>query len=212
MNAAVIDVRVTLPEHWWPIPLTDDRTMRAAVNELVEHEFRGFEGRPLLQSDLRRALISQADAARAAGGRLLALCRQWANGVPVPAALVVIWVDLPSKSHGEGADALLELRDRLHPDPDVPLAAGHALDLASVSPGRVLRNVRIDRATVPTPDLTGAESFVPALVADYWLERPDRSGFVQLAFSSPVVPIRDAWLELWDAIVSAMRWVSAQTE
>ncbi len=45
------------------------------------------------------------------------------------------------------------------------------------------------------------------LVADYWIERPDKSGLIQLAFSSPIVPIRDAWLELWDAIVGALRWV-----
>lgn len=211
MTAPVTDVRVTLPEHWWPIPLTDEGEMRSALNGLLEHEFSGFADRPLLQSDLRRVLVSQADAARASGGRLLALCRQWANGVPVPAALVVIWVDLAAEPHGDRGDALLELRDRLHPNPEDALPAGHSLDLASVPPGRVLRNVRIDRATVPTVDPSDADGHVPALVADYWLERPDRSGFVQLAFSSPILPIRDAWLELWDAIVSAMRWVPAPT-
>ncbi|HUR07710.1 MAG TPA: hypothetical protein VM347_34565 [Nonomuraea sp.] len=208
-SGSIADVRVTLPEHWWPISLADEHVMRAGVRDLVQHEFDGVADNPLVQSDLRRALLEQAEAGRSVGARLLALCRQWHNGTPIPASLVLTWIDLPAGRGSSPGEQLLELQGRLHPDPDAPMPAGQTLDLAALPPGTVLRHVRLDETPIPPSD--GREQRIPALVADYWLERPDQAGLIQLAFSSPIVPIRDAWLELWDAIVGTLRWVPEPT-
>lgn len=203
---SIADVQVTLPEHWWPILLTDEDAMCDGVRALVEHEFDGIADNPLVQSDLRRALLEQAEEGRAIGARLLALCRQWHDGMPVPASLVLVWMDLPVGPGSLPGDHLLDLKDRLQGGPEATLPAGQTLDLAALAPGTVLRHVRIDETADPSSDRGGHP--IPVLVADYWLERPDQGGLIHLAFSSPIVPIRDAWLELWDAIVGALRWVS----
>lgn len=202
----VLDVRVTLPEHWWPIPLVSDEAMRVGVREIVHDEFGGIEDHPLLQSELRRNLLAQAEAARAVEGRLLALCRMWADdGTPVAASLVLTWVDLP-RGDGPGA-MLMDLKQRIHPRPEEGrLPAGHALDLGKLPPGQAVRYVHLEDAPLGTAD----DPPIRSLVADYWLERPDGAGVVQFAFSSPILPLRETWLELWDAIVGALRWVTAE--
>jgi hypothetical protein len=45
-----------------------------------------------------------------------------------------------------------------------------------------------------------------SLVVDYWVQRPD-AGLVHLAFASPILPLRDALLDLFDAVAGALRWV-----
>jgi hypothetical protein len=57
-------------------------------------------------------------------------------------------------------------------------------------------------------ELTGTEP-TPSLVADYWLERPDGAGLVQLAFATPMLPLRQPLLELFDTIAGALHWVTA---
>lgn len=207
----VTDVRLFLPETWWAIPLTDGEAMRAAVRKLVHRQFTGIEDHPVMQSDLRRALLAQANEAAANGGRLLALNQQVVDGLPVPASLVLTWIDLPPTPDALPGEMLMDLKDRLHPDPDRVLPAGHSLDLGKLPPGDALRRVHLQDSPIgaPTDPLAAKKKdAVRSLLADYWLERPDLSGMVHLAFSSPIVPLREVWLELWDAVVGALRWVS----
>lgn len=68
--------------------------------------------------------------------------------------------------------------------------------------GTVLRRVH----ELPA-ELEGTEP-TPSLGADYWLERPDGAGLVQLAFATPMLPLRQPLLELFDAIAGALRWVT----
>lgn len=189
----IVDVRVALPDDWWPIPLASETAIRNSVTELIDRQVAPFGDDAVLDS-VRAALLEQADVARANGAHLLALCRHRHGEIPIPASLVLRWIDAEPRPDHRPGDRLQELRDALVPD--------GSLDLARIPPGPVLRRVRTDRL-----DLPGTEESIESLVADYWLERPDDGGLVHLAFSSPVLRIRDAWLDLWDAIVSALRWV-----
>ncbi len=162
ISAPIIDVRVTLPEHWRPIPLTDENATRDSVRGLVEHEFDGVADKPLSASHFCRALLEQAEAGQAIGGRLLALCRQWHNGTPVPASLLLIWMDLPAGPGSVPGDQLLNLRDRLHGNPAHALPAGQTLDLAALPPGSALRHVLIDETANPSTDQ--GDHRIPVLV------------------------------------------------
>lgn len=135
-TAAVVDVRLVLPDHWWVIPLRPPGVRTRSVERLVERQFAGVDDQPLLRADTCRQLLAQAETAADSDGRLMAL----------------------------------SLR-RVHERP---------------------------------AELTGAEP-TPSLVADYWLERPDGAGLVQLAFATPMLPL----LELFDAVAGALRWVTA---
>lgn len=199
----MVDVRVVLPDHWWVIPLQPQQTRERSVERLVERQFAGVDDQPLLRADTRRQLLAQAEQAATSDACLLALCLLQVAGAPVPASLVVHWVDVlsdPDSVPGDGA-LLLALREELEPANGTSARPGFTLDLAHLSAGKVLRRVYERDA-----EIEGAEP-TPSLVADYWLERPDGAGLVQLAFGTPMVPLREAMLELFDSIASALRWV-----
>jgi hypothetical protein len=202
--APVVDVRVVLPDHWWVIPLQPQQARDRSVERLVERQFAGIDDQPLLRADTRRQLLTHAEKAASSDARLLALCLLQIAGAPVPASLVVHWIDLPAdpqRRPGDGAQ-LLTLQTELEPTPSASPTPGFALDLAHLSAGKVLRRVYESHA-----ELEGAEP-TPSLVADYWLERPDGAGLVQLAFGTPMVPLREPMLELFDAVAGALRWVT----
>ncbi|MGN8244153.1 hypothetical protein ACTHAM_001052 [Cellulomonas soli] len=54
---------------------------------------------------------------------------------------------------------------------------------------------------------TGDAEHVPQLRADYWLDPDDDRGLVLLAFSSPLLPLRDDLVEPFDSIVAGVRRV-----
>lgn len=204
-TAAVVDVRVVLPDHWWVIPLQPPEARTRSVERLVERQFAGVDDQPLLRADTRRQLLAQAEAAAGSEGRLMALSLQRVADVPVPASLVVHWIDVAPEldsSPGDGS-LLLGLRKAFEPAAGAPREPGFALDLGKMAVGTVLRRVH----ELPA-ELTGAEP-MPSLVADYWLERPDGAGLVQLAFATPMLPLRRPLLELFDAVAGALRWVTA---
>jgi hypothetical protein len=201
----VVDVRLVLPDHWWAIPLQPPQARARSVERLVERQFAGVDDQPLLRADARRQLLAQAETAADSEGRLMALSLQRVGDVPVPASLVVHWIDLPAgpdSTPGDGA-LLAGLQEAFEPLAGASRKPGFALDLGKVAAGRVLRRVH----ELPA-ELTGAEP-TPSLVADYWLERPDGAGLVQLAFATPMLPLRQPLLELFDAIAGALHWVTA---
>lgn len=204
----VVDVRVVLPDHWWIIPLHPQQARERSVERLVERQFAGIDDQPLLRADTRRQLLAQAEKAATSDARLLALCLLQITGAPVPASLVVHWVDVPPDPESVPGDGslLLTLRTELEPAPGASQAPGFALDFAHLSAGKVLRRVYERDA-----ELEGAEP-TPSLIADYWLERPDGAGLVQLAFGTPMVPLREPMLELFDSIAAALRWVTASEQ
>lgn len=205
--AAVVDVRVVLPDHWWAIPLQPPEARKRSVERLVERQFAGVDDQPLLRANTCRQLLAQAETAADSDGRLLALSLQRVADVPVPASLVVHWIDLPAgpdSTPGDGS-LLAGLQAAFEPD---AVAPGFALDLGKTAAGTVLRRVHEMAAELTGAELPGAEP-TPSLVADYWLERPDGAGLVQLAFATPMLPLRQPLLELFDAVAGTLRWVTA---
>ena len=198
-TTTVVDVRITLPEHWWLIPLQPEEARERSVRRLVERQFAGVDHQPQLRKQLRQEVLAQANSAAVSDARMLALSLQRVDGVPVPASLVVHWIDILAGPDGADGSLLATLQDEYQPGPRPP--AGFALDLARLPVGAVLRRVHETEVT-----LGGAEPLT-TLVTDYWLERPDGEGLVHLAFSTPLVAFREPMLGLFDAIVGALRWV-----
>lgn len=206
--ARIVDVRVVLPDHWWRIPLQSAQARERSVDRLVERQFAGIDDQPQLRTDTRKQLLKHAEDVADVDGQLLALSLLEIQGVPVPASLVLHWINMPAEPGaipGDG-ELILDLQGALQPAADTEPAPGFRLDLARVGAGSVLRRVYDS-----TADLEGSEP-IPSLVADYWVERPDGTGLVYLTFSSPLVALRQALLDLFDAVVSALYWVRADEQ
>ncbi|WP_336923977.1 hypothetical protein [Aquipuribacter sp. SD81] len=141
---------------------------------------------------LRRLLVEElrgaSDRAAVAGAQQLVLSlMRTPQGLPLPASLVVTVVDVGTPA----AAARLEL----------PVEDGDERDSARVPGGHVVRRVRevaVDSALT--------EPGTPSLAADYWLRREDGPHVGVLAFSTPLVALRDGVLPLFDAVVASARW------
>jgi hypothetical protein len=86
--------------------------------------------------------------------------------------------------------------------------------VGSLRPGRVVRRCRVRDQSGTVAHLVAAADRAadrepgPALAAlhvDYWAQRPG-DGLVQLAFSSPLVALREPLVELFDTVVDSLTW------
>lgn len=205
---SVENVRIVLPDHWWWIPLHPSGARERSIDRLVARQFAGIDNQPQLRADTRKQLCSWAETAADEDGQLLALCLLEVDEVPVPASLVLHWINVPADPDATPGDGsmLLGLQDQLQPATGSFPEPGFSLDLGQIASGKVLRRVYERDGQIEDAER------VHSLVADYWFERPDGTGMVQLAFATPMVVLRGAMLELFDSIASALQWVTADEQ
>lgn len=177
---------VVLPHGWHRLPLQPEADRHRAVTDLVSRAAQGADVaalREVLTAELRAA----ADQAAGAGAQQLVISLMRTDqGVPLPASLVVTVV-------GTGGRAVDDL-----------VAQGGADDevlTARVPGGHVVRRVR---ETTAETDLAAPGTVT--LSVDYWLREDDAPHVAVLAFSTPLVALRDGVLPLFDAVVASARW------
>jgi hypothetical protein len=191
------DVEVVAPEGWYAIDLDPQRTDRC-ISVLMDRQFRGRDDLPHVKADLARALRARAVEARNGGGLQFWLCLELAGTLPLPASLFITVVGAPAGGPGGGEQApeVLEvLRTRR-------VERGDDVALVETGLGTALRTRRLAAFGEPPEDL-------PATVLDFHCPIPHSDKFLLLTFSTPipVPPLRDAFVELFDAMAGAARWV-----
>lgn len=147
-----------------------------SVDALVDQRFGGADNVPHLKRRLREKLLAQAGAAYDQGGIELYLSMQRAGAFTVPASLLVTLLS-PGRA-AEASDASV-----------VDLAAGPAL--------------RRRGCTSADVDDGGG---LPSITLDYQVPVPGAGTHLLLTFSTPLVHIADAMVELFDAVAGSLRW------
>lgn len=183
------DLTVVVPEDWWRIDLSSAEEATLAVDRLVQRQFRGIDDQPVLRRQARAELVEAARQAAGSGGLMMWVSHQLVAGYPLSASLVV------SEMPTAGPDGIAGLAERLQDMGEV--------DTARAPAGPVLR--RRTKGDAAASERLGAPE--PSLLVDYWLEAPDRSVLL-LAFSTPLAPFGDAMVELFDAVVTSVRFGS----
>ena len=187
-GAAAPRVRVVLPDGWYAVPLRPETSRRRAVSALVDAVVTGDEA-ALLRARLRDSLGASAQDAAAAGAQQLVLSlMRTPQGLPLPASLVVTVLDVGSP--------------RVAASADLGQRPGDDLLSTVVQAGHVVRRVS-ERVT--DSDLGGGET--RTLAVDYWLRPAGTRHVGVLAFSTPLVALREAVLPLFDAVVASARWL-----
>ena len=183
---------ILLPASWWTIDLRDETARTRSVAALVERQIGRADIQATVRADIRRELGQAAEQAAAAGGRVMAVSLMRADRMPLAATLTAYRVPGTDLT-GTG---LTELEGALR---DSAQGSEITIDLADGPRGPVLRRV----SQRPGPVDLGAER-LSMLIVDYWLDPEDGLGLMLLTFSSPLVEVRDAWLELFDTIVASV--------
>ncbi|MFJ4831423.1 hypothetical protein ACIP79_16085 [Streptomyces sp. NPDC088747] len=182
------------PEDWYRIPLRPQEQLQASVGALIQRQFAGVDDQPILRRQAEERLLDAAQAGADQGGVVLYLSFLEADGIPLSASLLV------SRIH-ERFDSL---------DAVAALAGKGAVAPVSLpSAGRAARRRRAERSRESRKlgsefNDTIVEYFVP-------VPGPESEESLMLTFSTPMEPIADAMVELFDAIVGTLRWQSRST-
>lgn len=203
-SARTGEVGVVLPADWHVVDLSTDATRHADVVALVDRQLPRRDDLATVRRRLRREIEDSSRRAAQAGGRFSAYMLTAVGPVPLPAVLTA------SRTPGslDSADALAALAATL--TERLGTRAG-GVDIGEGPLGPVVRAVTL-RTT--TTDGTGPRAGAPGvaaiieprtdlLVCDYWSDPDDGGGLLLLSFSTPLVPLRDALLDLFDTIAGS---------
>lgn len=190
LSAVSVAYRLLAPEGWDRIPL-DDRTERA-VARILDRQFRGIDDAPHVRAELREALLTQASEAAAVGGREMFVSSLMVGPLPLQSTLLVS--ELAGDPAVDDDEVLAELAVLLREDG----VGVESCVLAEHPAGRALRRVRVE-ATAEAADHD-------TLVIEWYLVAPGGDTIVLLTFSTLLLPIREAFEALFDAVAVSLRW------
>ncbi|MEV0206172.1 hypothetical protein AB0H97_13325 [Streptomyces sp. NPDC050788] len=175
------------PEDWYRIPLQPPERREASVSALIKRQFAGVDDQPVLRRKAEAQLRDTAQAGVDQGGVVLYLSFLEAGGIPLSASLLV------SRLHQrfDGLDAV------------AALAGSGEVGLVTLpAAGRAARLLRRER----TKQSRKLGSEFADTVVEYFVPVPDRDEVLMLTFSTPLEPIADAMVGLFDAVAETLRW------
>jgi hypothetical protein len=179
------DFAVLLPPGWARIPLDGRESARAATLAANRTADLAEPQRSAVREKLAQMIRRALGDARSVGGVDVLLSLAERDGIPLAASCLISYLD-------QGRAVPL---DMLAAD----LSAGEGEVGADVSLREVGGGPAVRRRYV--------EDGVTKV--DYFLPMPGRStGFLVLAFGTPMQPLADALVTLFDAIARSLRWQS----
>ena len=179
------DFAVLLPPGWARIPLDGRESARAAT--LAANKTAGLEEpqRSAVRDKLARTIRQALRDARSAGGIDVLLSLAERDGIPLAASCLISYLD-------KGQEVPLDM-----------LAA----ELSAEGDGAVGDLSLTEAGGCPAVRRRYFDDGITRL--DYFLPMPGRpTGFLVLAFGTPMEPLADALVTLFDAIAQSLRWQS----
>lgn len=175
------------PEDWFRIPLLPEERREASVGALVKRQFAGVDDQPVLRRQAEEQLLGAAEAGVEQGGVVLYLSFLEAAGIPLAASLLI------SRIHQrfDTLDAVSALKDK-----------GEAGLVRLPATGRAARRRRAER----TRESRRLGTEFADTIVEYFVPVPDRDEVLMLTFSTPLEPIADSMVELFDAVAGTLRW------
>ncbi|MEU9455172.1 hypothetical protein [Streptomyces sp. NPDC048277] len=178
---------IITPEDWYRIPLQPPDRRESSISALIRRQFVGVDDQPVLRRKAEEQLQGAAEAGAERGGLVLYLSFLEAAGIPLSASLLV------SHLHEkfDSLDAVAALSGSGAVEPVTLPAAGRA--------ARLLRRER-------TKESRRLGSEFEDTIVEYFVPVPERDEALMLTFSTPLEPIADAMVELFDAVAATLRW------
>jgi hypothetical protein len=197
------DFAVLLPPGWVRIKL--DGSEPVVLARLVAAKVATVDPaqREEARALLTRTLGSALRDARAAGGLDVLLSVAESHGVPIAASCLITYLDKDGdKVPLDGL--LMDLAARGGQVTGTEIADGPAIrHQYEVSPPEGSQS----EGRLPEDGPAGAEPVATRVtMVDYFLPLPGRPGLLVLSFSTPVEPLAEALVMLFDAIAESLRW------
>lgn len=187
-----------LPPGWWHVPL-DERWHRS-ITALLDRCLASLprDRVSTLRRELEGELTRRAERAAENGAIDMYLNVDLVHGLPIAASCLVTSVSVGSATTLPAAELAAALGNR--PGDEVGV-----LDVAGVQAARVRRREEVGDVTVGDTDVPWPEE-LPVTRLDVYVPMPGRPEMLLLSFSTPMDPIADAMVALFDAIAGSLRW------
>ncbi|MFD2797419.1 hypothetical protein ACFS27_27950 [Promicromonospora vindobonensis] len=177
------------PRGWWTVPLADPERIDEAVRKIVVDRLGRRDDRARARREAREHLAQAAHGAADDGGLSLAVFSMDVGDVAITGTMAVFPYAV---TEGDRDELMASITGSL---------SGADVDRQTLDDGWVLRAVR--QTEITRTDAEGNPE-LPELRADYWTERRGLDKILQVSFTTPFVPLREAMLELFDSIVLSL--------
>lgn len=173
------DFILLLPPGWIRIPIDGREGPRAAALATAKVSGLPEPQRSQAREQLQRTIKTALRQARQAGGTDVLMSMAAWDGVPIAASCLVSYVD-------QGTPVPLDmLAEDLSAD-------GGDTRLVEIAKRPAVRQRHVDP---------------PVTRLDYMMTLPGKPGLFTFAFSTPMEPLADALVMLFDSIMESLRWV-----
>jgi hypothetical protein len=199
MTTGIRDFTLLLPPGWARIPLDERIPLR--IKQLVDQRLSGapVEHRKALRTGLTRELTDTLTRARRQGGLDVLLSLDPVARTPVPASALVTHLG----AGGDGAVLDPLLGTLVSGGPGLDVVELGVVEVAGAS--AVRRRASRTEQVLPQGDLPGGVLRVTQL--EYFVPLPGGGGLLVLAFSTPIAPLAEALVGLFDVVAASLRWV-----
>jgi hypothetical protein len=174
------DFLLLLPPGWIRIPIDGREGARATALATAKVSDMPEPRRSTAREKLTRLIKAALREARQAGGIDVMMSLAEVQGVPIPASCLVSYVD-----EGGAPIPLDILADELSTD-------GGDARLVKIAGRPAVRHRHVDP---------------PVTRLDYMMALPGKPGLLTFAYSTPVEPLADALVVMFDAVMESLRWV-----
>ncbi|MFE1440900.1 hypothetical protein [Streptomyces sp. NPDC058739] len=191
------DYNLLVPDGWFQISLDPNERDRSII-ALAELQFRGVDNAPHLKQELMRAVQKRAKEAYAFGGTELYLSLLSVGPVPLASSLLI---SVPSTDEWPTSSTPEELAEHMAErggfgrDAELGL---RTLDVAGTA-------VRIRRREAADPESQMGNT-LPTTTVTYYVPIPATRRWLMLNFSTPVYPLADRMVELFDTVAGTLHW------
>jgi hypothetical protein len=195
------DIEFLLPGRWRFVPLAEPEATKRVIAQLAEQAVGRSDERAQLRAELRARFEITTDKARSGGAQQLWLGDQLVPGVPFPASITAYWPVLSIRTPEDPEDpaalaaaihSLLGPADDDVDEADLEVAGRPAVRRATIARGPVTSD----------PDAQAVET----VEVDYWILRPDAKRMLVLSCSCGMPLLKDRLVELFDLVVTTLRF------
>lgn len=222
------DYNVIVPDGWFQLPLAPEDRDRGII-ALADQQFRGVDNAPHIKKQFMRELQRKAKDAYNVGGTELYLSTLTIGPVPLSSSLLISipgpdeWPKISdaeelaehlasratSGASGTEAEAEAQVQAQVQVQ-DQDQAQAQAQVQARPEVGVVTleaagKAVRERRKEAPDPT-TQLGNELPSTLVTYYVPIPATKNWLLLNFSTPMDPLADKMVELFDVVANTLHW------
>ncbi|MFJ6741364.1 hypothetical protein ACIQOU_21025 [Streptomyces sp. NPDC091279] len=195
-NSPPKDYHLVVPDGWFRLLLEPDQRDRSIV-ALANLTFSGRDDVPHLKREFMHDLQRRAKGAYRVGGTELYLSTMTVGPLPLASSLLI---SVPSQDEWPQVSDVEELAEHMA---DKVLGDDHEVGVAELAAaGKAVRQRKRE-----APDSAAQlGNTLPTTTLTYYVPIPATTRWLMLTFSTPVDPLADRMVELFDTVAGTLYW------